>query len=414
MPDVHKVLQPRYFGRFRCTGAECEDTCCDGWGILVDRETYGKYQSSPAPQIVDRALSAFVEINPASCSSQDYARMRLTGTRCVALHEGLCSIQRALGESYLSNMCSTFPRNLNFTGGVVERSLSLSCPEAARLVLTDPEAMVFEDFEEEGLLQGSRFLGPVDGKPQARLPEIQSLVIRFIRERSRPLWQRIGSLGLAVGDLGGLEGDRAVAVLENRLSRFREGSLDEFPESRADTTAIQLEGVLELILARIGVEYTSPRFLECYSEFMQGLRWTGESTMEELAGRYRDAFRCYFQPFMRRHEHLLENYLANYAFRTLFPYGRRLPDQRLTIDTSGEAMRDAFLLLACHYAIIRTVLIGMAALHERSLDVSHAVKLVQSCTKAFQHSSSVAATMLQVLSRQFGDPVRGAIVVIMD
>ena len=77
MLNVHKVRQPRCFDRFRCTGADCEDTCCAGWGIFVDRATYERYQNPPAHQIAGKDLSSLVEINPARSSSRDYARFRL-------------------------------------------------------------------------------------------------------------------------------------------------------------------------------------------------------------------------------------------------------------------------------------------------------------------------------------------------
>jgi hypothetical protein len=42
-----------------------------------------------------------------------------------------------------------------------------------------------------------------------------------------------------------------------------------------------------------------------------------------------------------------------------------------------ESMRHSFVLLAVHYAIIRAMLIGMAALHKDNLSTQHVVKLVR-------------------------------------
>ena len=58
---------------------------------------------------------------------------------------GLCSIQQALGEPYIPDLCSTYPRVLTVIGGALEKSLNLSCREAARLVLTDPDAMALHE-----------------------------------------------------------------------------------------------------------------------------------------------------------------------------------------------------------------------------------------------------------------------------
>src|ERR1700722_105870 len=129
MPNMHKVRQPQCFARFRCIGADCEDTCCSGWEILVDQKTYEKYQSPSSHQIADQALSSLVEINPARSCSGDYARFRQVEAGCPALHQGLCSIQKTLGEPYIPDLCSTYPRVLIAIGGAVEKSFHLSCPE---------------------------------------------------------------------------------------------------------------------------------------------------------------------------------------------------------------------------------------------------------------------------------------------
>src|SRR5580700_2344665 len=173
--DILKVRQPKSFDRFRCIAADCEDTCCVGWGIPVDQATYQKYINLPAHRIADKALSSLVEINPATSSPGDFAKFRLDGARCPALHNNLCSIQHTLGEPYLPDLCSKYPRVLNLVGNVVERSLHLSCPEAARLVLNDPEAMVFHERTEERLLHPSGSLNLVADDPDDCLVRIRTL-----------------------------------------------------------------------------------------------------------------------------------------------------------------------------------------------------------------------------------------------
>jgi hypothetical protein len=38
-------IQPAFYSSFRCIGAACEDTCCEGWAVFVDKTTYHKYQT---------------------------------------------------------------------------------------------------------------------------------------------------------------------------------------------------------------------------------------------------------------------------------------------------------------------------------------------------------------------------------
>jgi lysine-N-methylase len=62
--------------------------------------------------------------------------------QCPMLGEDrLCRIQAELGEGLLSHACATYPRIVHEIGGVEEKALTLSCPEAARLVLLTPNLL---------------------------------------------------------------------------------------------------------------------------------------------------------------------------------------------------------------------------------------------------------------------------------
>ena len=37
---------PHYFNDFRCVAAECEDTCCAGWQIVIDEQSLEKYKNT--------------------------------------------------------------------------------------------------------------------------------------------------------------------------------------------------------------------------------------------------------------------------------------------------------------------------------------------------------------------------------
>ena len=338
-------------------------------------------------------------INPASTSSSDFARIQLDGIRCPALREGLCSVQQTFGEPYIPDMCSTFPRVLTLVDGVLERSLNLSCPEAARLVLTTPGSMTFESAEGEDMHRVGSY-SPISTARHEGLNEIRGLVVEFLQESSRPLWKRLVVLGYATEELATQAGNPAAsgaAIFRRVLAAFRQGDYDQIPDSTFDDHELQIEVVMELVVSRISSEYTTPRFLQCYGDFMRGLDWTLESTMEDVIGNYRAAFLKFWAPFVSSNEHALENYLVNYAFRTLFPFGSKKADQKLAIDAGGVSIWNEYTLLVTHYAIIRTLLIGMAGLYGDALGVDHLIRLVQSYTKAFQHSGSFAATAIKLL-----------------
>jgi lysine-N-methylase len=350
-----KLLQPNYFETFRCIGAACEDTCCSGWIVHIDQATYRKYQSCSDPTI-GPALHTLVTINEGSTKDDDYAKVTLNGVVCPFLSEGLCSIQARLGEEYLSNMCATYPRIVNRVDDVLQRSLDLSCPEAARLALLNPNPI--------------EFAGGDSDAPEVDFPglrEARRRAISLLQDRSYPIATRL----LMLGNL------------------TAEGSPDP---------GAQVEILSDLLVVRLNGDPCPRRFLECYQEFINGLQWTAESTMHEVGVRYAEAYSRYYAPFMSRHGHILENFLVSYVHRTLFPLGTPESNERLRNARAPSPVAAQYMLLAAHFAIVKGLLIGMAAFHQSALDTGHVVKLIQSCSKTFEHSVTYPASALDILT----------------
>ena len=127
----------RYMTRFQCIGAECEDDCCTGWAIPVDEAHYralGERLSSADFSLAIQPLDA--------PTPRKHALMVLkSDSRCAMLGDDkLCAIQSRLGEPLLPDVCAVFPRSAGISNGRVELAGSLSCPEAARLCLSEENA----------------------------------------------------------------------------------------------------------------------------------------------------------------------------------------------------------------------------------------------------------------------------------
>ena len=134
-----KLFAPTYYKTFRCIADACEHSCCIGWEIDIDEQTLKKYK-----QLKDGYGPAVLE----SISFEGTPHFRLCeGDRCPHLDErGLCKIILGVGEEYLSHICREHPRFYNFTS-VAEVGVGMSCPEAARLILSSPD---FAEMEEIG------------------------------------------------------------------------------------------------------------------------------------------------------------------------------------------------------------------------------------------------------------------------
>lgn len=126
-----KYRIPVYYNQFVCLGAECRDTCCKGWKIGIDEERYRAY-GQVAGKFGHRL---FREID-----HKDRC-FRLKGRACAFLNqEGFCDIYKELGRDGLCKGCRIYPRHMEDYGQLREVMLSLSCPEAARLILEDRSA----------------------------------------------------------------------------------------------------------------------------------------------------------------------------------------------------------------------------------------------------------------------------------
>lgn len=121
---------PNYYKEFSCIAGSCPDTCCAGWQIVIDNKTLKKYQHFKGPfhnrlhNDIDWKESVFRQYN----------------RRCAFLNEeNLCDIYTEAGPKMLCDTCRNYPRHIEEFEGLREISLSLSCPEAARILLSQKE-----------------------------------------------------------------------------------------------------------------------------------------------------------------------------------------------------------------------------------------------------------------------------------
>ena len=348
-----------------------------------------------------------MSINTERSSDDNYARIALNGPSCSFLNEGLCSIQKKLGEGRLPIMCSMYPRVMNVVDDVLQRSLDLSCPEAARMVLLSPEPMQFD--EEEGVPRDPR-LGNLSvlktsdetsGKPYRYFREIRALVIWLLQNRAYSLWKRLAILGSLCDQLNTMtEHQQIPEVLAAYRDGVERGTFEQSLDSHRAEPDKQLELVLELIVGRVSSDFTMPRMLACYQKFRDSMEWTADMSMLELGRRYAAAHAQYYAPFLARHGHMLENYLVSYVYRTLFPLGAQESTHGLSIHRVANTIRDQCLLMMVYFGIAQTLLIGMAASSKGSFSTADAVYVIQAFTKAFGHSPSFPERALEILSQK--------------
>ena len=126
-----EIRYPKYFESFSCLAAQCPDSCCQEWDVDVDDDSAAYYRSLPGA-LGERLRQVLQNTDQGTV-------MCIENGRCPMWRwDGLCRIQAELGHDALCQVCREFPRLRHDYGTFVELGLELSCPEAARLILTSP------------------------------------------------------------------------------------------------------------------------------------------------------------------------------------------------------------------------------------------------------------------------------------
>ncbi len=173
-----QYITPDYYSEFHCIGGACPLTCCAGWQIVIDEETLSLYEQAPGP------LGDYIRKQVDWQNGTFYH----TQGRCNCLREdGLCQIYKECqSEDYWSDTCRSYPRHTEEFEGVREISLGLSCPEAARIILSKKEPVTFlltEDAEEE-------FYEDFDYLLYSQLIEARKILLSMAQHRSSSMATR--------------------------------------------------------------------------------------------------------------------------------------------------------------------------------------------------------------------------------
>ena len=116
---------------FKCIADSCKFTCCEGWDIDIDKDTYEKWKNNKEHS---KYLLNNVKVREVN-GEKLYFINKDTFEACSFLDcKGLCNIVKCKGEEYLSKTCSTFPRISNEFEYRKELSLSCSCPEVMEIL----------------------------------------------------------------------------------------------------------------------------------------------------------------------------------------------------------------------------------------------------------------------------------------
>lgn len=170
---------PDYYKKFSCIADKCPDTCCGKWQIVIDDDSLEKYE--------DYNGEYRDELRRKVNWKEGVFRHGRSG-KCAFLRDDmLCDMYIHMGKNSLCTTCREYPRHTEEFENVREISLSLSCPEVARILMNITDKVTFvteEDDEDEVFDDFDYFL-------YSNLEDIREAILNVIQDRSVDIRIRI-------------------------------------------------------------------------------------------------------------------------------------------------------------------------------------------------------------------------------
>lgn len=389
-----KMIYPSYIDKFQCIGGKCEDSCCIGWDIDIDKETFKKYH-----KVTDEAMEKMFQKNVHNnqyCTNKDldYGRIKLGKTkRCPFLDdENYCLIQGKFGEDYLSSVCTQFPRVLNKIDDHYEISLDAACPEAARIILGSKEKIEFKESEKSlgkyimsGILdtRSSEF----KDTPIKYFKEIRDFSIKIIQNRNLNFSCRLYVLGDFLNELEDIE--------SNEIKEFiREYDIESEAKSykRESMNYVLQVSFLKNVLDSLDIlnENDSHKFKKYTKEIMQGYNIKDNEHVIENKDEYINAFEKYTEEYIESNSYIFESYIVNFIYNNLFPF------------SESDCMFDGYILLLFRYSMMRFYLVGKYIYNGKD-SVEDMVEFIQVFAKAVEHDKNYRSDILEYIKENSYD-----------
>lgn len=291
---------PSYYKEFRCIADRCKDSCCIGWEIDIDEDTFSYYKN------VGGAFGERLRTHMVSEECNSFALAE--NGWCPFLNEKkLCDICIELGEEALSEVCTEFPRFTMEYENVREKVLSLSCEEVGRLVFSSDAKISWEEFEVPDEYDDAWDEEEEMPVPAAVLEEVRARAVEILQNRNKPIAERAAEYLLYCEqrqrELYGCHSDVASAEVPEEAYRRKEN---------ASGTAAQ---AYREFLARLEVYEKLETLDETWTHVKQDLR-TGFSEQN-----YREMQRGFLEALGTReyeYEHLLVYFTNRYFMRAYY------------------------------------------------------------------------------------------------
>ena len=211
---------PDYYHQFQCVADRCEDTCCAGWQIVADRRALERYRKVRGP--FRKKLRSSVDWKEGTFRQSE-------DKRCAFLKEdNLCEMYTELGKDSLCRTCRRYPRHVEEFENVREITLSVSCPEVAKILLAKKEPVKFLSYEKGGEEEYEEF----DPFLYSELLDGRDLMIRILQDRKKPLDLRVALILAIAHDMQVRIKRGEIFSCQEVLERYQTNAAEAFVQKK--------------------------------------------------------------------------------------------------------------------------------------------------------------------------------------
>lgn len=307
-----KIRVPEYFKDFKCIASKCEDTCCAGWGIVIDDVTYDRYKNVQG-KFGERLRSEIVH----EAGENIFV---LKGNNCPFLNkEKTCDIYINIGEENLCYTCQKYPRYTEEFGSLREIGISLSCPEAARIMLNNDKKVTFELSENEEVVSS---YNDINAQLFIELLQSRNIVMDMLQDRDIDLRKRVALALLFVDEIQEKIDESEIKEIKSVREKysdklFLEELLEKLEEYK-DNEGIKYDNIQEYFNVFRDLKHITPNDPLGLNDALRYF-WQADED-EELYILKHKQFVEYYEDKIYKFENILVYFVFRYFMKAVFDY----------------------------------------------------------------------------------------------
>lgn len=382
---------PKYMVEFKCVSSSCTDSCCAGWDINIDEDTYNKYVKSTG-ELKGLLDGKFIKSEDEH-DSFNYGFMVLKDeNRCPFLNSNmLCDIHGGDGQENLCITCKSYPRVFNIVDNVYEKSGLPSCMEICKRAFLNKDKMEFVESKEEIEEKNIEIRRIIDSEAfegtESLLQyfwDIRVISINIMQDRSFSIEERLNILKNFYKQIDEKYNSGEFDNIEELLENMNNEDAD-YDNLKGVAFKENNEFYISLAENELVKKIRSVRLRECAREYKAGilnqnnildkvtLNGSNKSNQDDIV-KYLEKTPKYFNE-LEEYYYVFENYLVNQIFKDLVPFNK------------GESLTQSIKILINSYRIIKAYVIGIAMNSKEKVGGEQIIRVIQGLSKDIEHNS---------------------------